>query len=153
MNSIVKAFFGSLLLIPVLSCKRNTQTVLAPEYLHHESGSQVITSLINIKKNTIAIIYGNDRAVQFARSAGKDHQPGERYVMVTSKQKPMPNWYGANMNGGIISIETVNIIASEKGDIDYDYRRTNMDSAGINDDINKEIRIKFITSQPAAAYP
>lgn len=50
----------------MLSCDDRNTATLAPEYLYDAGDQKVIKSIINNKKGTIAMLYGNDLALQSA---------------------------------------------------------------------------------------
>ncbi|MBO9658269.1 MAG: hypothetical protein J7527_05535 [Chitinophagaceae bacterium] len=151
MFKLVFAFF---VMIIAVSCKQNMRPVLAPEYLHHENALQVITSVINNRDSTISIIYGNDRAIDFARNKQSLHRAGEKYVMVTSAQKPMPHWYGTNMNGVVLTVEYVTTISDKGGSVVLDYKiQHNNPGAVVGESFGNISRVEFITSQQAAVIP
>ncbi|MCG2616334.1 hypothetical protein LZZ85_18690 [Terrimonas sp. NA20] len=137
----------------MLSCKQKAGPVLAAEYLHHEDGMQVITSLINNKNKTISIIYGNQLAAAFAGNVQREHQAGEKYVMVTSDQRPMPHWYGTNMNGAILCVEYATAVVTEEGGVGFDYMRRSGNGKLMTEGVDETSRIRFMTGQPAAVHP
>lgn len=63
---------------------------------------KVLTSLVDKKEKTMATLYGNDIAVEYARNS-KDHQypAGSELSLVTWSQKEDIHWYGANIPGEI----------------------------------------------------
>ena len=148
------ALYILVLVFLALSCNERNTADLAPEYLYDVQNQKVIKSIINNKRATIAIIYGNDIALQNAADSLPMPKTGASYTVVTWKQKPMPHWYGTNMNGVIYSIETmkVNQIANEALTFDYDFQPVKGFTAG---DIRpqKTQRVHFITSQRAAIFP
>ena len=151
---LTKSFYTVMLGLFLASCNQKKEAVLAPEYLYNGGNEQVISSLINNKKGTIAIIYGNDLALRSSRDSLRKHIAGERYVMVTWKQRPMPHWYGTNMNGGIIAVETVKVSQGPKGDVFFDYQLApGQGTQFVSQDINKDTRIKLIIGPPAAVFP
>jgi hypothetical protein len=149
-----KTFFILSLGLFLFTCSRNNKTQLAPEYLFDQSDEHVICSLINNKQGTISLIYGNDLAIKYAQDTLSTHVKGEKFVMVTWMQKPMPHWYGTNMNGNILSVETVNVSQTPNGNVMYDYQLKQTDGRHLvkRDSINDK-RIKLITSQMAAVFP
>ncbi|HEY9049799.1 MAG TPA: hypothetical protein VIN08_28065, partial [Ohtaekwangia sp.] len=59
---------------------------------------QVITSLINKKNDTMAVLYGNDTAVAFARTNHSGIYPsGARLYLLTWQEKEDAYWFGARV--------------------------------------------------------
>lgn len=151
---LTKLFYAALLGVLLVSCSRSKQPVLAPEYLYNAGDQKLISSLINNKDHIIAIIYGNAPALRSAQDTVRTHIAGERYVMVTWRQRPMPHWYGTNMNGKILSVETVTVAQDPAGKIKYRYLLKNTGgNNSIGPDAVREQRIQLITGQPAAVLP
>lgn len=138
----------------MLSCDNVKPTNLAPEYLYDAKNQKVIKSIINNRKGKIAILYGNDLALQTAGDSLLEMQVGANYTLVTWNQKQMPQWYGANMNGEIYSVETVNVVQANRGDIafQYDFSSGNGFRPGDHRP-SEDQRIRFITEQRTAIFP
>lgn len=69
---------------------------------------KVLTSLVNRKDNSMATLYGNDIAVNYARShAGKDYPSGAKLALVTWQQQDDQHWFGARIPDRILSVEMV----------------------------------------------
>lgn len=138
----------------MLSCDDRNTANLAPEYLYDAGNQKVIKSIINNKTGTIAILYGNDLALQTAHDSLSKPNIGAHYTLVTWKQKPMPQWYGTRMNGEIYSIEQVNVLHrnATRFAFDYDFQTGKGYQTG-DSRPEKEQRIQFITSQRAAVFP
>jgi hypothetical protein len=151
---LIRSIYAILVGFGLMSCNPQKAPVLAPEYLYNISDHNVITSVINHKQGTISVIYGNKLALQAAQSIVRERSPGERYIMVTWKQIPMPHWYGTNMNGRIISIETVKILSASKARVIYKYQyKPQSPIQQATSDINHVQQVRFIAGQPAAVYP
>lgn len=116
-----------------------------PASQNHEPGYKSITntlkvmsSSINDKQGTIAIKYGN----------------GTHFKLMTWKQRPMPNWYGSNMNGQLLSIETVKLSQQRKGTISYRYKLESPQGVKIGHQYaDTRERIKFIINKPLSVFP
>jgi hypothetical protein len=69
---------------------------------------KVICSFINSKEHTMSTLYGNDIAVNFARThSGRDYPRGTTLSLVTWNQKEDIHWFGAKIPGAIKSVEKV----------------------------------------------
>ncbi|WP_031530898.1 hypothetical protein [Dyadobacter crusticola] len=136
------------------SCDDRNTATLAPEYLYDAGNEKVIKSILNNKKGTISMLYGNDLALQTARDSLSKPSIGAHYTLVTWKQKPMPHWYGTNINAGIYSVEQVKVTGrnEESFTFDYNFQPGPSYAAGDNKPVEDQ-RILFITSQQAAVFP
>ncbi|MCR8557308.1 hypothetical protein KXD93_06630 [Mucilaginibacter sp. BJC16-A38] len=151
---LTKPIYAVLLGVLLVSCSQSKHPALAPEYLYNAGDQKVISSLINNKHHTISIIYGNGPALRSAQDTVRTHTAGEQYVMVTWRQRPMPHWYGTNMNGKILAVETVTVAQDPAGKIGYSYLLKNTGGNNtIEPDVSREQRIQLITGQPAAVLP
>jgi hypothetical protein len=138
----------------LLSCDKSNNPTSPPRFLPDVNGQNIITSLINNKKKTIAICYGNNLAIQASNDDTHVYQPGQSYILITWSQKPMPHWYGTNMNGEILSFESVDIFLNNAGKLSYRYKSKLSPKARIELNQQKtEERIKFIIGQRGAAFP
>ena len=69
---------------------------------------QIITSSIDPKNSTMSTLYGNDTAVQYARSNTKhDYPPGSHIALVTWTRRDDPRYFGAKIPDRLKSIEFV----------------------------------------------
>lgn len=151
---LYKTFYLLSVVFLLSSCQNSPAPVLAPEYLYDAGDQKVISSLINNSKGTIALLYGNELAQQAASDSTGRQLPGARYTMVTWKQKPMPGWYGTNMNSEIYSVETLSILAADTKDVHtgYQFQAGPGYPPGDTKPLQKE-RISFITAQRRAVRP
>ncbi|WP_443947076.1 hypothetical protein ACJVDH_08195 [Pedobacter sp. AW1-32] len=147
----IYVFFLTLLFA---SCQRKKYATLAPEYLFDAKGQKLISSLIDSKRGTISIIYGNNIALEAAGDSLPKAMPGAEYTLVTWKQKAMPGWYGTNMSGDLYSLETLEVLGKDQQPVQLKY----LFSAGYTYSKGTEAperngRISLITSQPTAVFP
>ncbi|MCF0063801.1 hypothetical protein MUK70_00475 [Dyadobacter chenwenxiniae] len=153
MKAIISLYIIALALF-IMSCDDHNTANLAPEYLYDAGNQKVIKSILNNKKGTIAMLYGNDLALQSAHDSLPKPNIGAHYTLVTWKQKPMPQWYGTNMNGEIYSIETLKIVKRNKTELTFDYEfQIGKGYKPADWQSEKSQRISFITSQRAAIFP
>jgi len=147
-----RIFYLIALGIFLMSCNKK-KSVLAPENLYNVDGQSVISSLINNKAGTISIIYGNELALKAARDTVSTHIPGEKYTMVTWNQKPMPHWYGTNMNGTMLSVETVTVLQGAGGKTSFASQYLTGAGQRTSKRTLDQSRVSFILNQRAAVYP
>ncbi|MCF2492901.1 hypothetical protein [Dyadobacter chenhuakuii] len=153
MKSTISLYITALALF-VMSCNDRNTADLAPEYLYDAGNEKVIKSIINNKKGTIAMLYGNDIALQTAQDSLLKLSPGAQYTLVTWKQKPMPQWYGTNINAEIYSVEHVNVAHRNVSGLAFDYDFKTGEGFKPGDARpGKDQQIEFITSQRAAVFP
>ncbi|WP_439581612.1 hypothetical protein [Dyadobacter bucti] len=153
MKSTISLYMIALALL-MLSCDDRNTAQLAPEYLYNAGNQKVIKSIINNKKGTIAMLYGNDVAVQSASDSMSKPNIGANYTLVTWKQKPMPQWYGTKMNGEIYSVEHLKVVQRNATQFAFDYDfQTGKGYQPGDGRPEEQQRIKFITSQRAAVFP
>jgi hypothetical protein len=73
-------------------------------------GWNVITTSIDRSSSTISTLYGNNIAVQYARSNSQhDYPVGSVLSLVTWKEQEDPRWFGARIPGPVKSVEFVSI--------------------------------------------
>lgn len=108
----------------------------------------VITTTINKRQHTMSTLYGNVLAVKRARS-GAGIQAGEKLVLVTWKQKPDENWFGANIPAEVQRIEQVTTLAGPAS-----YRRFDGPSLALHTDTTAQSkRINAIFGMQASMMP
>lgn len=71
---------------------------------------RVITSFIDPQNSTMSTLYGNDIAVQYARSdPAHDYPPGSQIALVTWTRRDDPRYFGAKIPDRLKSIEFVSV--------------------------------------------
>jgi Cytochrome P460 len=71
---------------------------------------KVITSSIDKQASTMSVLYGNDVAVQYARShAQQDYPPGSVLSLVSWTQQEDSRWFGGKIPGQVRSVEFVSV--------------------------------------------
>ena len=113
---------------------------------------KVLTSMVNKKEKTMATLYGNDIAVEYARNS-KDHKypAGSELSLVTWSQKEDVHWYGANIPGEIKSVEIVKYQSPNAATL-VCYQGKNLELQ--KPDFKTAVtRIAFISNQRAAVLP
>ena len=85
---------------------------------------RVINSAIDRQAFTMSTLYGNDPAVDHARTGTAEaYPPGAVLALVTWEQKSDPNWFGANIPGRLKAIEYVSVNAPSGNVPAYAYQR------------------------------
>lgn len=120
-------------------------------YVFNDSGLHVITTIINEKAGAVAILYGNNAAVDYHTNHLASHQPAEQYTLVTYREQDNRFWFGSYINGELLSVETVDMHPLANGQQpDYSIQTYNGNAATEN---NAAARTTFITTQDPAWYP
>ena len=84
---------------------------------------KVITSSINPADSTMSTLYGNDVAVQSARTSPRTgYPPGAILSLVTWTQQEDPRWFGAKIPFHVKSVEFVFVNAGDTGKPAYSYQ-------------------------------
>jgi hypothetical protein len=69
---------------------------------------EVITSAVDKKKSTMSTLYGNNTAVQYARTnTGSEYPAGSTIALVTWSQRADDRYFGARIPEAAISVEFV----------------------------------------------
>jgi len=127
MNSVAFVFCAAALLIA--GCSRpqaltNEEASLPPGLPHDPLQWRVVATSIDPAKRTTSTLFGNDRAIDHARSELKQPYPeGSLLALVTWELKEDPNWFGANIPGAVTTIEYIAVTAPKGGPLAYEYRR------------------------------
>jgi len=93
---------------PALTAAINTPASLSGELPADPFQWQVITSFADKLHSTMSTLYGNDVAVQYARSnSGENYPAGSQLALITWKQREDPRWFGASVPDHLQSVEFV----------------------------------------------
>jgi hypothetical protein len=83
---------------------------------------RVITSTIDGSDETMATLFGNDLAVEYARSHPQHEYPaGAVICLVTWTKREDPRWFGAEIPERVKSVEFVTVAAGPNGWSSYAY--------------------------------
>jgi hypothetical protein len=82
----------------------------------------VITAAVSRQAGTVYTVFGNDRAVAYARSAAEGSYPvGAVVCLVTWTQRPDPRWFGGMIPGAVKSVEFVSVVHDGEQHLEYVY--------------------------------
>jgi len=85
---------------------------------------RVITSTIDQSTATMATLFGNDPAVEYARSHSQTAYPaGSVICLVTWTQREDPRWFGAEIPDRVMSVEFVTVAAGLNGELSNAYAK------------------------------
>lgn len=157
MKSSIYILLGMVVLLSACtSTSNNTSLVnddasLPTSFNFSKQGLKVITSFINKKQSTMATLYGNDVALQAAKSGSSTKTAGETFALVTWKQKADDHWFGAKIPSSLQSVEYVKITQSGNA---VSYQKFEGKTLVLSTDtLHNQERIKYILSQKASIFP
>lgn len=116
----------------------------------------VITSGLNPPDATMSTLFGNERALAYARTKGdRNYPPGAMLSLVTWRQQEDARWFGANIPSRPASVEFVAVVLASDGRTAYRYqdyvgfplRERSLPLSQV------EERIAWLLSRRAAAMP
>jgi phosphoribosyl-AMP cyclohydrolase len=147
-NFLLKCLASAFSMIIFNACSKEKNQELAPSALYQENGMHPVSSSFNQKKQVITILYANEVARK-GTDAG-----GEKYTLVTWKQKPHPLWFGGNTNGEILSVEKINLSKIEQGISNIHYQKQLIrNGSKAEDHMDVRERIRYILEQKFSAFP
>jgi Haem-binding domain/Cytochrome P460 len=115
---------------------------------------RVISSAVDERAATMAILYGNDVAVRNARtSPDRGYPPGSVLAVATWRRQDDEHWFGARIPGGLRSIEVVTVRADGSSDSYDEYRGALLTRAATPEAGRARTRIDQILGQRAAIMP
>ena len=115
---------------------------------------RVVTSFANRNDHTMATLYGNDAAIDAARSGAATYPAGAVLSLVTWQQKEDPHWFGGSIPAAPLRVEFAQASSgSEAERWTYSAFEGKPLHAVDTPAEAKTQRISFLTSQHAAAMP
>ena len=146
---------------PKISAEMNQSASLAGEFAAGSPANplkwKVITSESSKTDSTMSTLYGNDLAVQCARThAQHDYPAGAVLSLVTWTQQEDPRWFGARIPATVKSVEFVTVGTTPDGHPSYSYQ--NYGSAPLKmlsaeEGPTPNDRASYVLSQRAAVMP
>ena len=133
----------------------NTRASLPDSFNFKSKGLHVITSSINKRENTTAVLYGNAAAQKFARAAVPADSVGVVMTLVTWNQEDDGRWFGARIPGDLLCAETVTITGKPAApQIKFElFNGALLKRETDTDGIDTAQRIKYILGQKASILP
>jgi Cytochrome P460 len=84
---------------------------------------RIISSSVDPQNNTMSTLYGNDTAIQYARSNTKhDYPPGSQIALVTWTRRDDPRYFGAKIPEHLKSVEFV-LVTELPGETKFTYEK------------------------------
>ncbi len=118
---------------------------------------RVVTSALNQQDSTMSTLFGNDLAVDYARTHSEhDYPAGSALALVTWTEREDPRWFGAKIPGALKSVElvTVNADAQHRPSFSYqDFEGSPLKKTSAQEGAAPSERAAYLLSQPAAVMP
>jgi hypothetical protein len=138
---------------PRVVTRLNDEAALVGELPSNPLRGKVITSWVNKKDATMSTMFGNDVAVQYARTnAEKMYPAGAMLSVVTWSQQEDPRWFGGSIPRKTTAVEFVTVT----GPGAYSYERYEGSPlkkvAGVQGNDPKD-RAAYLLAQRAAVMP
>ena len=142
---------------PSLVATQNKSAALTGGLPFNPLQGRVITSWINTQDSTMSTLYGNDLAVQYARTNDQHNYPaGSVLSVVTWKQQEDPRWFGARIPAAAKSVEYVMVKTASDQKPSYSYQTyagTPLKKTLDQQDATSNDRVTWLLSQRAAVMP
>jgi hypothetical protein len=116
---------------------------------------EVITSTVDRRTSTMSTFFGNEPAVQTARTGPNAKYPaGSVLALVTWQEKEDPHWFGAEIPGEVKSVEYVVVTAiAEKSERYTEFKGSPLRKSDSANDPASENRMRLILQMRAAVMP
>jgi hypothetical protein len=109
---------------PLVSATLNQNAALSGDLSANPLRWKVITSTIDRSNSTMATLFGNDLAVDYARAhSQQDYPAGSVLCLVTWTEREHPRWFGANIPDQVKSVEFVTVGAEPGEQPSYSYEK------------------------------
>lgn len=142
---------------PRVTTRFNQQATLEGELPFSPLQEKVITSWVDTKNAQMATLYGNDLAVQYARShAGGNYPVGSVLSLVTWHQQEDERWFGGRIPAAPKSVEYVVVGSSADHTATYsyqDYEGQPLKKIAAEEGTTASDREQFLLSQRASVLP
>ena len=157
---------GALLMFVLVSCSMpnprletaaNHAAALPADLPRNPLEWKVITSEVDYPQATMSTLFGNDLAVQYARThSDRNYPAGAVLAFVTWKQQEDIRWFGAKIPADPRSVEFVSIDSTPNRQPTYTYRA--FEGTPLRQDVNQvtsnpQGRAAYILAQRAAVLP
>jgi len=159
-------FIGIVLSLGLAGCSRdeprtfatpNESASLAGQLPTNPLQWKLVTSMVDRADSTMSTLYGNDIAVEYARThAEHDYPPGSMLALVTWTQQEDPRWFGAKIPEAPKSVEFVTVGSAVDSRPSYSYVRYEgapLKPASAQDPAAVNERAAYLISQRAAVLP
>jgi hypothetical protein len=133
----------------------NQQATLTGTLPHNPLAWRAITSWTNERDATMSTLYGNDFAIEHARtSSDRAYPAGSILALVTWEQRDDPHWFGAKIPSAVKSVEFVTIPSSPKQGPAYEiYQGSPLEKVNLTDKAIISARPDYVVGQRASVMP
>ncbi len=142
---------------PRVATRLNQDAALAGDLPSNPLQWRVITSAVNEQDSTMYTLFGNDLAVQYARTNSQhDYPAGSVLSLVTWKQQEDPRWFGGKIPAAPKSVEfvTVGATADHRPSYSYqEYEGAPLKKISAQEGLAPDGRAAYLLSQRAAVMP
>ncbi len=135
----------------------NERAALAGDLPSNPLQSKVITSAVNQRDSTMWTLFGNDVAVQYARTNSRyDYPAGSMLSLVTWEQQEDSRWFGGRIPAAPRSVEFVTVSMGPGHRMSYSYQEfegTPLKKIFAQEGPTPNERAAYLLSQRAAVMP
>jgi len=137
---------------PRVATRLNDDAAVVGDLPSNPLQEKVITSWLDRKNGTMSTLYGNELAIQHARtSAAADYPNGSVLSLVTWKEQEDPRWFGGRIPQRPTSVEIVTVHAAPD---QYTYQRfENSPLKKVDEHVAPYDRAAYLLNQRAAVMP
>ena len=153
-------------LLGLMSCSKQNQLVatrlndraaMSGDLPSNPLQSKVITSAVNQRDSTMWTLFGNDLAVNYARTHSRhDYPAGSMLSLVTWEQQEDGRWFGGRIPGPPKSLEFVTVSMDADHGLSYVYQKfegTPLKKVSAQAAPTLSERATYLLSQRAAVMP
>lgn len=142
---------------PPVVATPNKSAVLPGNLPSNPLQERVITSWIDKQNSTMSTLFGNDIAVQYARTSQQQNYPvGSTLSLVTWNQQEDPRWFGAKIPAKIKSVEYVMVKTDADHRTSYTYESyegSPLKKTAEQENSTPTPQAQYLLSQRAAVMP
>lgn len=141
---------------PLTATRRNEEATLRGALPMKPLAGQVITTWIDKPKATMSTLFGNEPAIQAARSGAATYPTGAMLSAITWHQQEDGRWFGGRIPAEPVSVEVVTVKDTKDHGAAYLYRRFEgnpLKEVPPSDDPESQARAKYLLEQRAAVMP
>ena len=131
----------------------NSAAALPDSFQFDQKGLTVLNTIFNDQAGTVSMLYGNIQAKEFSMDSSH-HSSGARWALVTWKRVDDKHWFGANIPGQLLSLETLTMDSRTGVPPSAGYARySGKDLAKETDPAPHSERIRYILHMQPAVMP
>jgi hypothetical protein len=142
---------------PRVATKLNDAATLTGDLPVNPLQWRVITSAIDKQNSTMYTLFGNDIAVQYARTNSQhDYPVGSVLSLVTWREQEDPRWFGGNIPSVPKSVEFVTVVRDSDRKPSYayqDFEGMPLKKVAAHNGIEPNGRAAYLVAQRAAVMP